>query len=52
MKKIRIFLMSILCFIIPGCSNNQLEYYSNKKNKIDLKLFFSGDIEGWGALFD
>lgn len=52
MKKIRIFLMSIICLILPGCSNNKLEYYANKKHKIDLKYFFNGDIEGWGAIFD
>ncbi|MCE2731376.1 MAG: DUF3833 domain-containing protein [Rickettsiaceae bacterium] len=52
MKKIQIMIMSIICFFIPGCSNNSIDYYSNKKNKIDLRAFFQGEIEGWGALFD
>jgi len=52
MKKIKTFLVILLCFIIPGCSNNNIEYYGNKKHKVDLKSFFSGNIEGWGAIFD
>ena len=52
MKKIQIFLMSILCFIFPGCQNNSIEQYSHRKNKIDLRSFFDGEIEGWGAIFD
>ena len=38
--------------VIPSCNSNSIEFYANKKNKIDLKSFFSGDIEGWGAIFD
>jgi hypothetical protein len=52
MKKLQIMIMSILCFLLPGCSNNSIDYYSSKKNKIDLRSFFNGEIEGWGALFD
>jgi hypothetical protein len=52
MKKIHIFIMSIICFLIPGCSNNHIDYYASKKDKIDLKSFFDGEIEGWGGIFD
>jgi hypothetical protein len=52
MKKIQIFLMSILCLIFPGCQNNSIEYYSQRKSKVDLRSFFSDEIEGWGAIFD
>jgi hypothetical protein len=52
MKKLQIMIMSILCFLLPGCSSNSLDYYASKKQKIDFKSFFSGEVEGWGALFD
>ncbi len=52
MKKLQIFLLSIICFLIPGCTNNSIDYYANKKNKVDLRSFFDGDIDGWGAIFD
>jgi hypothetical protein len=52
MKKIQLIIMSIICFLIPGCNNNSIEHYNSKKNKVDLRSFFNGDIEAWGALFD
>lgn len=52
MKKIQILIMSIICFLIPGCRSNSIEYYAQKKNKVDLRSFFKGDIEGWGSIFD
>jgi hypothetical protein len=52
MKKIKLFLISSLCFFLPGCNNNSIDYYESKKHKIDLRSFFNGDIEGWGAIFD
>ena len=44
--------MSFLCFILPGCHNNSIEYYGARKNKIDLRSFFDGEIECWGVIFD
>lgn len=52
MKKLQIFIMSVICFLVPGCSNNSLDYYGKKRDKIDLRSFFNGEIEGWGAIFD
>ena len=52
MKKIKLLVMGILCFIFSGCTNNSLDYYGDKAKKIDLKTFFDGDVEGWGSLFD
>jgi len=52
MKKIKLFIISLLCFFLPGCNNNSIDYYANKKPKVDLRSFFHGDVEGWGALFD
>jgi hypothetical protein len=52
MKKIQLFIMSIICFLIPGCSNNKIDYYDSKKDKIDIRSFFDGEIEGWGGIFD
>jgi hypothetical protein len=52
MKKIKTLLVIFFSFIIPGCSSNNIEYYSHKKHTVDLKSFFSGNIEGWGAIFD
>ncbi len=51
-KKIKIFLMSIACFFIPGCDNNSIDHYIDKKEKVDLRTFFNGNVEGWGSLFD
>lgn len=50
MKKLKI--LGILCFLLPGCSSNHIDYYSDNKEKMDLREFFDGEIEGWGALFD
>ena len=52
MNKIKIFLMSVMCFFIPGCDNNSIDYYVDKKEKVDFKTFFAGNVEGWGSLFD
>ncbi|MGV2433378.1 MAG UNVERIFIED_CONTAM: DUF3833 domain-containing protein [Rickettsiaceae bacterium] len=52
MKKIKIILTSLLCLLLPGCGSGNIEYYANKKEKMDMREFFDGEIEGWGALFD
>jgi len=52
MKKIKLIMLSALCLIFSGCSNNSLEYYSKKPNKVDFASFFTGDVEGWGSIFD
>ena len=52
MKKIKLLIVSILCFVFSGCSNNTLDYYGDKTRKLDLRTFFDGDVEGSGSLFD
>jgi hypothetical protein len=52
MKKIKIFLFGIFFLLLPGCNNNTIDFYQDRKTKLDLKKFFNGDIEGWGAIFD
>ncbi len=52
MKKIKTFIIGIFCILIPGCTNNTIEAYGDRKTKVDLRNFFKGDIEGWGAVFD
>jgi hypothetical protein len=38
--------------MFSGCTNNSIDYYGDKSNKMDLRNFFDGEIEGWGSLFD
>lgn len=52
MKKIKIILTSMFCFLISGCGSKSIDYYESRKEKIDMREFFNGEIEGWGALFD
>ena len=52
MKNLKIILASIMCFILPGCTSNSIDFYKDKKQKIDMREFFNGEVEGWGALFD
>jgi Protein of unknown function (DUF3833) len=52
LKKLYKLLMAISCFLAPGCSNNSLEYYDNRQQKIDLRSFFAHEVEGWGGIFD
>jgi hypothetical protein len=52
MQKFKAFIIGIFCILIPGCSNNNIEDYKDRKTKIDLRKFFKGEIEGWGAIFD
>jgi len=52
MNKLKFLAMSFVCFIFSGCTNNSIDYYGDKSNKMDLKNFFDGEIEGWGSLFD
>lgn len=52
MKKIKLFILSVFCLIIQGCHNNSPDYYTQRKDKIDLRSFFDGNVEGWGAIFD
>lgn len=50
MKKLKLF--SLLCLLLPGCSSKTIENYADRKDKMDLRQFFDGEIEGWGTLFD
>lgn len=52
MNKIKAFLTSAFCLLIAGCENNTIDYYADKKEKVDLKTFLNGPVEGWGAVFD
>jgi hypothetical protein len=51
--------LSVLGFIalmFSGCSMQTIDFYQQhakeRKYPLDLRQFFQGDIEGWGALFD
>jgi hypothetical protein len=53
MKKLyKLILMALSCVLMPGCSNNSLDYYESRKNKVDLRNFFAHEVEGWGGIFD
>jgi len=52
MQKFKAFIIGFFCLFIPGCINNNIEDYNNRKTKIDLRNYFKGEVEGWGAVFD
>ena len=52
MKKVRTFLISIMCLLLPGCNNNNLAYYADTTPKMDMRTFFDGEVECWGTVFD
>lgn len=52
MDKIKFFLISLLCIILPNCNNNLDSNAMNLKNKIDLRSFFNGELDGWGIILD
>jgi hypothetical protein len=52
MKTLQAWIMGLICLLIPGCGNNSIDDYGNRKNKMDLRSFFEGNVEGWGAIFD
>jgi len=52
MSKVKFLIMSFICLIFSGCTNNSIDYYGDKPTKLDLRVFFDGDVEGWGSLFD
>ncbi len=52
MNKIKTFITSVFCLLIAGCENNTIDFYADKKAKVDLRAFLNGPVEGWGALFD
>lgn len=51
MHKFKKIIISLLCFIMPGCSNNIIQN-SNQKPHLNLKKFFNGNLDGWGIVFD
>ena len=52
MKKAKLFLISIMCLILPGCNSNNLEHYKNSTPKMNMRTFFDGEVECWGTVFD
>ncbi len=52
MRKFFSPLVAFFALVLGGCNNNSLDFYKDRKNKIDLRTFFDGEIEGWGGVFD
>ena len=42
MNKLKFLAMSFVCFMFSGCTNNSIDYYGDKPNKMDLRNFFDG----------
>jgi hypothetical protein len=49
-------LLGFIALMFSGCSSQSIDFYQQhakeRKYPLDLRQFFQGDIEGWGALFD
>jgi hypothetical protein len=52
MQRLHLLACGLLCFMLPGCEGNHLDFYRTKEPKMDFRHFFEGDIEGSGAFFD
>jgi hypothetical protein len=48
--------LGFIALLFSGCSLQTIDFYQEhakeRKHPLDLRQFFQGDIEGWGALFD
>lgn len=48
MKKIRVYYWLVLLIILSGCAGQKIEQYQKAKPALDLRTYFTGQIDGWG----
>ncbi len=45
-------ILDIISTSLSSLAGKNINYYESNRPALDLKYFFTGDIEGWGAVFD
>lgn len=50
--RMRSILLTLLLFMISGCSNMKIEDYAAFEPKFDLFAYFQGNTRGWGVFQD
>lgn len=51
MKRIKLFVASLMAFVVLGCSTS-LDTYSNVEPHLKLEEFFNGELEAYGMVQD
>lgn len=46
-------IFTFFCFMLSSCGvGNNIESYAGYEPKIDIREFFNGKLEGWGAIYN